>query len=181
MRRRIMVGAPIGAALVAVAGTAAWWFWPPHVDHSLMAEASPIIDRHLENRSAGLPGEISPPAESSARWFCAERTIETHRRGTEMLVSLITDCREYALHGTELHYDSASQEPLLVTLDRASGRLVVRRVTAALEGAMFDPSLKRMFSRRAYRTYRLDDEPPSPDAEARRAFGLPSDAPVHSV
>ncbi|TDD29483.1 hypothetical protein E1287_30955 [Actinomadura sp. KC06] len=171
----------LAVVVLAVGGAAwrqSWRVWPPvpDVDPHVSDAALPVIDRFLETGRA-VVWPSSMPARMRPRWFCAEEPIEIVQRGAEVRVSLEAACNDYARDGGRLVTHAGTRTPLLVTLDRHGGALVVRDVAQPVDGAGFRPSLERMFSGRGLaefdRRQRLSKGVDAPDDEAARAFGLP--------
>lgn len=168
------------AGVLAGLGVAGWLVLareaPPDVDPAVAAAVLPVIDDELERGPwAGMLSSTRP--ESRPRWFCAERVIEIRRTRDEVTVGLEASCDEFARDGDVLVEGSGERAPKLVVLRDGSRRVI--RVETAPDGDALAPWVRRHFS--AAGAAELDRRNPIVDtniAEARRTFGLPSDAPV---
>ncbi|KAB2344380.1 hypothetical protein [Actinomadura rudentiformis] len=173
----------VGAAL-AVAGAAAGIVaWPdpepPFVDGRLRADLVPLIQAHLETK-ADLGGALDAQPELKSRWLCDLELIETERRGPDLLAGVYASCGEFAKTGASLVTGTGFLSPMRVTVRSGA----VTSVERPLDGAGFQPTVSRMFTEAGERkVFDLIDsggpfERDRLPERARRAFGLPADAPI---
>lgn len=176
-------GKRVGVAIGVLAVLGVGWFVVdrlrgPEVDPALAAKVLPVIDEELEKRQwLGMLSASRP--ELGARWFCAERVIEIRRTGDELAVGLDVHCDEFARDGDALVAGSGERGPKVVVLAAGSDGYRVSRVDRSPDGKAHVPWVERNFSEEGVEE--LSRGGLSADAtvaQARRAFRLPSDAPV---
>lgn len=177
----------IGAVLVLALGVGMWWEFAvtPHVDAALERSVLPVVHDYLMNAPfvSGGPGtgmlQQSYP-DLDPRWFGSERVIESRMVETRLRLGLVVYHAEFGHRGGTLVEGTGSLIPVVVTLSEVSGRYTVRTAEPAPDSPYFGPWVKRNFSPAgAHRV--IDDgtsDLSSPAEQARRAFGLPADAPI---
>ncbi|MFL6143217.1 MAG: hypothetical protein ACJ72N_15310 [Labedaea sp.] len=185
MRRSAAKRMVLGAVL-AVLGLLGWfvieWYPAPEVDDGLAAVVFPLIDEQLER--GPWPGLLTTTRlDLKPRWFCAEQVIETERDGAVLRVGFVAECAEYARLQDALLEGSGDSSPKLAVLAGGPDRWEVIRVESPPPGHAGTEWERAHFSPAA--TERLDRHEGSPalsedvTAQARLAFGLPPDSPVH--
>ncbi|GII52432.1 hypothetical protein Pth03_08210 [Planotetraspora thailandica] len=116
------------------------------------------------------------------RVFCREELIEVRRKDPQLLVGLMAWCEELARSGGTLTLGSGYAVPLLLTMESVGGRYAVRDVEEPLDGEANIPTTRAMFSPegapRAIELASAGSDMKGVRAEARKAFGLPPDAPI---
>lgn len=171
----------VGVALGLLVGVAvvAWLVIahrPPSVDPALVAKVRPVIDKELER--GPWPGLLSSE-HPEARWFCTAQVIEIRRTGNELAVGIDAWCDEYMRDGDDLLAGSGEHAPKVVVLVARSDGYRVVRVDVPPDGAGFSPWVQRNFSDAgATELNRRRSLSPDTAGQARKAFGLPPDAPV---
>ncbi|MBC6457127.1 hypothetical protein [Actinomadura sp. HBU206391] len=186
MRGRVL-GA-VGAGAVAIA-TVTILVWPgpgaPQVEPRLRAELTPVIRQHLETRD-DHGGALAERPESKSRWFCQVHLIETRRGGPELLAGIAAHCSEYARRGSALLQGTGFSVPALITLRSRDGSY---EVTEMREGGKLngDPDYRRTFTKVGKAEFLRIEQHGYPETaerpldRARRAYGLPPNAPVQDA
>lgn len=157
----------------------------PTVDSAMRAEVLPVLDRHLETRPLGLDRTSLLATQAPRlhpRWFCSEHVLEARPQPDRLLVGVDAICSEFARDADRLVAGTGFRAPLLVTLARRRGGLMVVGVEAPRDGS-FATDVNRMLSpagRRAYWRHQGSVWPdePEPAIAARAAFRLPAATPA---
>ena len=157
----------------------------PTVDPAMRAEVLPVLDRHLETYPLGLDRTSLLATQTPRlhpRWFCSEHVLEARPRPDRLLVGVDATCSEFARDGDRLVAGTGFRAPLLVTLARRNGGLMVVGVEAPRDGS-FATDINRMLSpagRRAYWRHEgaVWPDEPEPAVAARAAFWLPAATPA---
>lgn len=178
----------MAVGLVVVGGAGAMYLRgpaAPEVDPQLRAEAATVIRVHLEGGERNGVLTVPDYAKLESAVFCEVRVIEARPRGADLRVGVHAACEELGLRNGGLLTGTASWTPLVITLRGPQG---ARRVVATAHpddgGASYATGIERMFSKAGAAELRRVEEDDVPDstkrlqARARKAFGLPADAPV---
>ncbi|KJK52032.1 hypothetical protein UK23_04650 [Lentzea aerocolonigenes] len=168
MRRRPLI--VLGSAIVLTAAATFWYVSRPALDP---AREQAITTYFEQNHWGGKTG-----------WFCEGQVIEVDQGRDESEVGFLAMCQQYSVTNGELHIDAGDFGPRLATVTSPPRPVEVLRVDAPGDGSRYAPWIEDNFSwygtkklhrveRNAART--LDD---ATAAKARKAYGLPADAPV---
>lgn len=186
-RTRVVAGvaavAVLVAAVVVVAEVVAGNASGPHVGVAAARRSTPAIEAYLPTHAAGTwDGPLAQRHPGQARWFCRADPIESRRSSDGRLwVGVLAQCGEYLRTGERLTIDAGYASPLVVVLRPQGSVDVPIQAYHPSDGGRFAWSLRQMFTPAGARTAlrgTADGDFPDPAPAARRAFGLPAQAPI---
>jgi predicted membrane-bound spermidine synthase len=183
MRARWLV---LGSAIVLTAAAIGYWavfLRLPRADVDAAQEQAmrTSIDNYLEQHHwRGLLEDTH--RNQKVAWFCADHLIETTQDQDRYRVGLYTVCSEFTVVNGSLVVGSGEGGAKLATVKLLPGSAEVLDVDSPPDGVRYSTWIRDRFSRAGVVEIHhvevaggLSD---AANAKARKAFGLPADAPV---
>jgi hypothetical protein len=181
MRARWLV---LGSAIVLTAAAIGYWavfLRLPRADIDAAQEQAmrTSIDTYLEQHHwrGGLAGR-----HDKVLWSCADRLIETSQDQDRYRVGLYVVCNEFTVERGSLAMGSGEGVPVLAVVRLPQGTTEVLSAESPPDGVKYSTWIRDRFSRAGVAEIHHNEAAgglgEASIAKARKAFGLPADAPV---